>query len=170
MSYRPPKPTLFDYIGYSASRPAVDGVPCVSDLPSDVIEQDGKPYMRRYYLLGQHNHTGGSTARYHQILESDKRILHDHPWDFVSVILSGSYVETTPDAEQEYGPGSVLVRTAEQLHRLTLPAHKPVWTLVVLGPARRQWGFVTDEDGWVDWRSYLAAQDAPNEAGDAWAL
>lgn len=162
---RPPTGSLFDYITESRSVERDEsGVPQVSDLPSDLIEQDGRPYMRRHYLLGAHNKTGGSTTRFHEILESDGLDLHDHPWDFVSIILSGSYVETTPDGdEHEYGPGSVLVRTAEQAHRLTLPGG-PVWTFVVLGPPRRRWGFHTDR-GWVHWREHLNAQNASTRLG-----
>jgi hypothetical protein len=156
--YRPPTHTLFDRITASLSIRPEDGVPHVADLPSDLISQDGKPYMERYFLLGGSNRAPGSTARYHHILESDMAALHDHPWDFVSVILSGTYVETTPTTEQEFGPGSVLVRTAEQLHRLTLP-NGPVWTFIIIGAPRRRWGFATD-DGWVHWSEYLN-QDTP---------
>jgi len=163
------KSGMFDHVTQSISMRPDGGVPQVADLPADVIEQDGKPYMRRYFLLGQNNQTGGSSARYHQILESDMADLHDHPWDFVSVILSGSYVETTIDGEREYGPGSVLVRPAEHLHRLTIPARKPVWTFITLGPPRRRWGFQTN-DGWTPWRDYLDADNAPGSVGQRWAL
>lgn len=129
-----------------------DGQPDTTGLPSDLIEQDGAPYMERFFLIGADAQVPGSKARYHHILRSDQAALHDHPWDFVSVILSGSYVETTPDSEQEFGPGSVLVRKAEQLHRLTL--REPAWTLIFVGPARRKWGFQT-ADGWVHWPTYL---------------
>jgi hypothetical protein len=145
--------SLFDHIAKTLTVTTEGGVPDVSDLPSDLIEQAGEPYMRRYYLLGSSPQVPGSKARFHQILASDLADLHDHPWDFVSVILSGSYVETTPTSEQEFGPGSVLVRTAEQLHRLSLP-NGPVWTFIMVGPARRRWGFATD-DGWVHWSEYL---------------
>lgn len=148
-------PTLFDRISSSLSIKPEAGVPHVSDLPSDLIRQWDQPYMERYFLLGGSNRSAGSTARYHHILASDGADLHDHPWDFVSVILSGRYVETTPTSEDEFGPGSVLVRTAEQLHRLTLP-DGPVWTFVMLSPVRRRWGFQTD-DGWVHWSDYLNA-------------
>lgn len=166
---RPPKPSLFDYITGSRSIPMADDGPDVTGLPTDLIEQDGKPYMRRHFVLGQHNQTGGSTARYHQILESDRADLHDHPWDFVSVILSGSYVEVTEQDEQEYGPGSVLIRTAEQMHRLIVPSRKHVWTYVTLGAPRRRWGFQT-EHGWQGWREYLDAETAPDAVGQRWAL
>lgn len=128
------------------------GVPDVSGLSGDLIEQMGEPYMRRHFLLGQPN-SGGGTSRFHEILCSDRLELHDHPWDFLSVIMSGRYIERTPDGEQEWGAGSVLARRAEDLHRLTLP-DGPVWTLVVTGATRRRWGFDTPA-GWVPWREHL---------------
>jgi hypothetical protein len=148
-----PPPTLFDRISRSASIPASDGIPDVSDLPSDLIEQFGQPYLRRHFLLGSNGRAPGSTSRFHEILRSDSADLHDHPWDFVTVILSGRYIESTPEGEQQFGPGSVLIRKAEQMHRLTLP-DGPVWTYITVGPVRRRWGFSTD-DGWVHWSDYL---------------
>lgn len=154
-----PMPSLFDWATASLSFQPEAGVPHVGDLPHDLISQFNQPYMERYYLLGGSNRAPGTTARYHHILASDVADLHDHPWDFLSVIISGRYIETTPTTEQEYGPGSVLVRKAEQLHRLTLP-DGPVWTFVVIGPARRRWGFKTT-NGWMHWTDYLGIDVAP---------
>lgn len=166
-----PTPTLFDRITQTLSFSPENGVPHVSDLPSDLIEQFGEPYMRRHFLLGDSSMARGSTARFHEILRSDLADLHDHPWDFISVILSGRYIETTPDTEQEFGVGSVLVRRAEQLHRLTLP-DGPVWTFITISPARRRWGFQT-HDGWVHWRDYLNADQDPtptDEGGSSYQI
>lgn len=145
-------PSLFDRITTSLSITPDQGIPHVDHLPNDLIRQDDHDYMRRYFLLGRTPETPGSKARYHQILQSDRQDLHDHPWDFISIILNGTYVETTPDDERAYGPGTVLVRKAEQLHRLTLHAG-PVWTFVLVSPARRRWGYHTC-DGWVHWSTY----------------
>lgn len=142
------RPSLFDHLTASFD---IDGIPNVDGLTTDHIDQQGRTYMERHYLLGQPV-TGGSTVRYHHILQSDTRDMHDHPWDFISIILDGTYTETTPDAEQSYGPGSVLVRKAEQLHRLTL-TDGPVWTLVILGQPRRPWGYQTS-DGWIPWAQH----------------
>lgn len=150
---RLPSPTLFSRVASSLSIKPEDGVPHVADLPSDLISQAGQPYMRRYFLLGAHSRAAGETARFHQILRSDLEVMHDHPWDFISVILHGTYTETTPTTEQTFGPGSVLVRKAEQLHRLTLP-DGPVWTFITMSHPRRRWGFQTD-DGWMHWSAYL---------------
>lgn len=113
-------------------------------------------YMRRYY-------TKWDALRFHKIFRSDAdRDLHDHPWDFTSTILRGSYAEYTPIlvdgrvvgmGQSSYHPGDVLVRKAEDLHRLEVISG-PVWTAVIVGPTRRKWGYQT-EKGWVPWDSYL---------------
>jgi mannose-6-phosphate isomerase-like protein (cupin superfamily) len=144
-----PKPALHDIIRRSETYRCTDGTPQVDGLPTDLIRQGDAPYLERHFLIGG---KGSSSARYHHILTSDPQHLHDHPWDFISVIISGSYIETTEDNEVEYGPGSVLVRRAEQLHRLTL-TNGPVWTFVTTSAPRRTWGFAAD-DGWMPWWQY----------------
>jgi hypothetical protein len=128
----------------------VDGAPDIARLPCDrLIASGGTEYMRRYYT----RNPAGQQARFHHILASDPgRDLHDHPWDFISHLLSGTYIEHTPDGAVEYTAPCVIVRKAEQLHRLELP-DGPVWSYVVLGRVRRKWGFMT-ERGWVPWNRY----------------
>lgn len=52
-----------------------------------------------------------------------------------------------------YGPGSIVRRRAEDLHRLEL-VNGPAWTLVLTGPYRREWGFVLSDGTWVGFRAY----------------
>lgn len=91
----------------------------------------------------------------HHLQQSDEdRACHDHPWAFVSILLTGgywehvpaplSYVDEGPKATWStwYPRWSVLRRPAEWQHRLELP--HPVWTLVLRGPERRVWGFWPD--------------------------
>lgn len=111
--------------------------------------------MERYFVLGSPR--SPSSVRFHHILRSDGQDCHDHPWDFMSVILDGSYTEHTPTSSTTHGTGSVLFRKAEALHRLTLD--EPVWTVVVTGPTRRPWGFQT-ERGWVHWSRYRSRYQA----------
>lgn len=119
------------------------------------IKIDGETYMRRW-LLGRPK---GSGVRLHHILRSDDRHFHDHPFDFTSIILRGSYTEWTPIhgtqqmASQLYTAGDIIQRKAEDLHFLTLE-NGPVWTLVFRGPYRRTWGFWDYYNGWVDFRFY----------------
>jgi len=111
-------------------------------------------YMERFWLF----RTPLVSARVHRILRSDlDRDLHDHPWDYASVILRGGYLEITESGERWYGPGSVIVRSATPLHRLVLPPGTAATTLFIHGRKRREWGFAT-ERGWVHWRQYVAAR------------
>jgi hypothetical protein len=121
--------------------------------------------------------TRWGTVRLHRINRSDDdRALHDHPWQFWSLILWGSYTEVLPsdhDDARAAGVGpknflgpfvlrrrrwlSLAFRRAEDAHRIIVD--QPVWTFVVTGPRSRRWGFYT-QTGWVYWR----------EAVEQWAL
>ena len=106
-------------------------------------------YMKRWKLISLRLFG----IRVHHILRSDAdRELHDHPFDFISVILSGSYTEYLADGTvTTYKAGSILFRRAETLHRLELSA--PVWTFVIRGRIRREWGFMT-YSGWIHWTTF----------------
>jgi hypothetical protein len=132
----------------------VDGAPDVVRLPCDrLLDEAGEEYMRRWYLSGR----TGPQERFHKITADDPgRDWHDHPWDYTTRLLSGAgYIEHTPDGDVSYGPGDVLARRAEALHRLEL-IDGPVWTYFVTGRLRRSWGFMTGH-GWVSYRAYLGA-------------
>lgn len=108
-------------------------------------------YMERFWLF----RTRFVSARIHRILRSDlDRDLHDHPWDYATLILRGGYVEVSERGERWHGPGSLLVRRATHLHRLVLPPGVATTTLFVHGRKRREWGFATAR-GWVHWRRYV---------------
>lgn len=129
------------------------GCPDVAGLPGDLIrDADGEPYMERWYV------SEDRSVRFHHILRSDPdRDLHDHPWDFTSFLLSGSYVEVSSSGERRFAAPVVLRREAEFAHRLILD-DGPVWSYVVTGPVRREWGF--HAGGWVPWYEYLGVSDA----------
>ena len=126
----------------------------------DIVNAAGDPYMQRWLAR-----TPRGYLRLHHILRSDDdRVLHDHPFDFTSVVVQGRCIEHTPadprnpgsgqTVQRLYGPRMVAHHRAEDPHRLELP-WGPVWTLVFTGPKRRDWGFHTPE-GWVYWRDFEA--------------
>lgn len=119
-------------------------------------------YMLRYWIFLKRR-KDGIQIRLHNILTSDHdRHLHDHPWWYITIILSGGYIEVTeiPDKNfgivykrKWYGTGSILFRKATHLHRLIVPDGTPTWTLFICGPKSRDWGFIT-ADGWIKWDVY----------------
>jgi hypothetical protein len=139
---RPPvAPLGFAPVQFSGAQPDTSG------LERDEIRLGGELYMERFYLSADRN------VRLHHICMSDlDQDMHDHPWDFVSVLLTGAYLETTESGDVSYSAPAVIARRAETLHRLTL-LEGPMWTYVVTGPVRRRWGFATPT-GWVHWSEY----------------
>jgi hypothetical protein len=145
---------------------------------------NGSRYMRRW-LIGPRWAWG---LRVHCIERSDAdRELHDHPWWFVSIILRGGYWEHTLDGRRTwYGPGSIVFRSADTLHRIELDtectqARKrglhtgsclsrpvPAWTLVLRGRRARAWGFLT-ADGWQHWVKFTRARDGQGVAAGQFA-
>lgn len=118
-----------------------------------IQRNDGAPYLIRYYIL----RTPWFRIRLHNILLSDYDCLHDHPWNFISLILWGGYGEMFNDEEKprEHSMGKVLFRKAEDKHRLIV--NKPAWTLVFMLKRRREWGFFTKK-GWVEFWKYVPTQ------------
>lgn len=120
----------------------------VIEYRSDLIAHD---YMRRWVLR-----TPWFMLRVHHILRGDnERHFHDHPMDFVSLILRGGYVEFTPNNPPRIcRPGAIVSHKAEDLHFLKLRGQS-AWTFLITGQYRREWGFQT-EDGWIPADAYDA--------------
>lgn len=125
-----------------------------------------KPYMYRYYILWcDHNDTrrGKFNIFIHNIVASDHYALHDHPWDYASLILWGKYREIFNNTTVVRNTGHFRVAKAEKLHRIVI-IDKPVWTLFAHGPKIREWGFIDKVGRWVHYPEFLASlsQDKRN--------
>ena len=96
-------------------------------------------YMRRWIWT-----TPVGTLRLHNILRSDNdRHLHDHPWDYWSLLIRGEYIEHQAHGARVHRRApSLAFRRAETAHRLEVI--RPAWTIVSTGPRRREWGFWTE--------------------------
>lgn len=137
----------------------------------DVGDGRGDVFFRRYDVLK----TRLGSVYLHEFFRSDKdRCTHDHAWSFLTIILRGGYWEEVvtrtavmaipgrpyAQAEQVVGkgrywrrPGYIGLYRAEHAHRIELdpdPARPKPWSLVLVGPKRRAWGF-WGPHGWVPW-------------------
>jgi len=136
--------------------------------------------MTRYYLSPK---IFGLRLVLHQFHRSDNdRHYHDHPWNFISWIIKGSYIEHFPvpngiyrvpanrNVKVIYGEGvadiqqchrrwDIIKRPKEWKHWVELlpePLGRrfvPCWTLVLFYGERREWGFWTKE-GWIKHDQY----------------
>jgi len=128
-------------------------IPCV----------DGRDYLYRLRILS----TPFGGVYLHKIINADPADPHDHPWNFVSIILKGGYDEVRhmvgPDRMigQE---GRVYFWRRGHINRVKLnEAHRiakiipGTWTLVFVGRRQREWGFFINEADygtWIPWQEY----------------
>lgn len=159
----------------------------------NLTHRDGSPYMDRWWLLPRcllcevTDHEGTYwkpvswlpfAPRVHWIRSSDlDRHLHDHPFGYVTWILSSGYWEVLPvsidprlttNAAGEdrepitwawHEPGTILRRRATDRHRITVASHAGAWTLFLAFRKVQVWGFYT-RTGKVYWWNY-GKENAP---------
>lgn len=92
------------------------------------------PYLERWIL----NFGVFSIRLHHWFFGDDPRHFHDHPWDFLVLVLRGSYWDVSPEGRELMSAGKAVYRKAE--HRHTVET-KGAWTLLITGPEKRVWGF-----------------------------
>lgn len=149
-----------------------------------VIHDDcDDPYLIRFTIF----ELFGFSLKLHTIIRSDReRELHDHPWSFFSLILTGGYHEETPVNPKTYkfgnqtqkkwmGPWTFRFVKAPYPHRLDLgrelPANttgdtewiasfpeRPCVTLVFMLPKFREWGFYS-KLGWLHHKKYINGRE-----------
>lgn len=133
-----------------------------------ILDQQGNgertEYMRRWIFS-----TPLFTVRLHCIKESDYGPPHNHPWNFVSVILKGRYTEELYQVSIGAVPIQLrkmlrrkafcpVFRRTTAIHKVLLEPGENVWTLCITDGARKRngvarWGFWT-LNGYVPWQVY----------------
>ncbi len=117
---------------------------------TEIRSQQGVLHFRRWRLI----ETKFFRFYIHQIFESDRDAhMHSHPWNFLSFVLSGGYVEKHGLAQYR-----VVTRfkfnfhTASDYHKLTLIYRPTVSAFFAFGKYR-PWGYQTSE-GHIDSTEY----------------
>jgi len=130
-----------------------------------------RPLIVRYYLLSTRwledvkwlkpLHCLSFRVVMHQMFESDDDGLHDHPWPWASLVLSGGYYEQTPEGKFWRPPGHLRFRPATAFHRLILPDNheRGCFTLFAMGRKQREWGFRQPDGSWLPWQEHVFYRD-----------
>jgi hypothetical protein len=82
----------------------------------------------------------------HKIMTPDTDpILHDHPWNFLAIMLRGGYSEVIIDKmtleDKENHPRHFNVKWRDDRHYILKLDRTPTWTLMFVGGRARTWGF-----------------------------
>lgn len=94
------------------------------------------PYLYRWTFL----FFGYSIRIHHWIRSDDKRFFHDHPFDFISIVLKGRYANVTPNGRFEVKAGTVWKSDGTKRHYLDIP-EAGAWTVLLCSRVKRKWGF-----------------------------
>jgi hypothetical protein len=136
-------------------------------IKCEVIGQEACPLMLRWTFLDW----GFLKAMIHYFpAEISDRDPHDHPRPFVTFVLRGNYrdeswkpgdethtasgIELPPPHCERVSAGAIKYRSAKHLHIVETDV-LGCWTLVVMGPIVREWGFVRLSGKWWDWGKYI---------------
>lgn len=107
------------------------------------LDNPDETYLTRWRIV----QTPWAAIYLHRMDGPDSRAtLHDHPWPFISFVLRGGYWE-----RREYGQLGVCIdrvnaKRSTDFHYIYQLHRKPTWTLMLVGPRVRTWGY-RDRDG-----------------------
>ncbi len=116
------------------------------------------PYLTVYTLLEFNFLSKPISVCLHDFHRGDEDPdCHDHPFEFYSLILIGSYREYAEDNTYRIRKRfSLAYRTATHRHRVQ-PCTDRCWTLCIKRKANRDWGFWKDGDC-IHWQDYLRSK------------
>lgn len=141
----------------------------------EVKRSNGSVYLHRWTLFRGKNKFWKLFGLYdvriyvHKFTASDACDLHCHPNDFISIGLWGGYREVywnskTKKEESKYciAPFFRFLR-ASHTHRVELLTDKlSCWTLVIMFPKKRPWGFYKTINGkrkFMHWKEYVGEHE-----------
>ena len=122
-------------------------------------------YLIRHYLLIKDRGNFPFNVFLHKFMKGDEEDIHDHPWGFFHIVLSGGYYEhvtVNPDGcsldqglkKVWRGAGHWNFASSFYKHRIELGESKP-WTLFVPFRRCREWSFwvkneTDDNEEWIE--------------------
>lgn len=117
------------------------------------FDTDEENYLVRWRIV----QTPWFAVYLHRIGTPDSRpTLHDHPWDFLALVLCGGYIERRLDPVTMTVNEAHRVRWVNRMrthdaHAIVRLLRVPTWTLCLVGARRRTWGYL---EPWGDneWR------------------
>ena len=85
----------------------------------------------------------------HTFTQPDKdNYEHDHPWNFLLLILKGGYIEQSNNIKYIRNPGFIKFIRGEHRHKIIELNRKKSISIAICGKRKREWGYHID-NGWV---------------------
>ena len=118
--------------------------------PKGRPDSEGPLFLRYYIKRGKQK---GFGVFLHNYLHSDPEGVHCHPWWNISIVLVGGYLEHFHDGTSKFRkPGTIIFRTAREMHRLEVIPGIECWSLFIHGRWQRPWGFIKLPFEWYPYK------------------
>ncbi len=105
----------------------------------EIRSKNGELHFIRWEIFS----IGNFSMNIHAIYKADEdRHLHNHPWNFMNIILKGSYIELLPNGKVRLKTFlSTSIRKADKFHKIGEVVSKSVYTLNFMWGKRKDWGY-----------------------------
>lgn len=117
-----------------------------------------EPYLERYYIFLKDRNWFPFNVFLHRFLKSDPDAQHDHPWNYITIVVKGGYWEYVPtydlygyingEEKKWRGAGHMRRCHAVSYHRIEVEPGVDCWTIFIPGMKRREWGFLEHNGKW----------------------
>jgi hypothetical protein len=87
--------------------------------PHQVVGPAHAPFLLRWFVLPRNRFLNVYLQKF--TASDDPEVAHDNPWFFLSLVISGSYIEHTAGGPRTRRRASVVLRSASFQHRIELP-------------------------------------------------
>ena len=106
----------------------------------EIRSQQGRLHFQRFTIIG----TRWFALNVHRIHDHDRDPdLHNHPWNFIGVVLWGSYINQKEDGKLEFkSTFSISRMNRNQYHKIHSVIYGPVTTLNLMYGKRTDWGYL----------------------------
>lgn len=126
-------------------------------LTKEIISKEGVLHFRRWRLIS----TKYFSVYIHEIFKADEdKHLHDHPWNYISITLTGKFGEFSRESidplSLKYNilsSSSIVTRKATTFHKIQILLSNKVTTLFITGKKHRDWGYVVNNK-WIQHEEY----------------
>ena len=107
----------------------------------EIRAKNGDLHFKRFAIF----ETKYLSLYFHRIYRADKDIyLHSHPWNFVSIILKGYYIEGTENGNNHKDFLTISKLNRSIFHNIRDIIKGPVWSLVLAYGKKQMWYYLVD--------------------------
>lgn len=124
----------------------------------EILSKQGELHFKRFAII----ETARLSLYIHTILLADEDLhLHSHPWNFISLILKGSYLEETPFGWNEKKFLTLSTMGRNQVHKIERITKGSVFSLFLTYGEHKPWFYQVGTEQ-VESSEYRALKCAGN--------